>query len=172
MESEMRTITYPVTVHSCLLEFDIKVKSWGISPGERYLAAENDYFKQLPVKCPCKKQVTLAEAQERIKTGQAEPVYKLKHGRMEADTWMIWMAQQRQVPRIDLVSRPDIERAYLSDDPEVAEAAQFMIEEIHRMHIANRLKLIVPFRPDPTEGRLLFCFADDLRTKGGHSDSR
>ena len=163
----MRTIISPVLVHSCLLEFDIKVKSWGISPGERYMAT-GEYFKQLPHSCSCKKRITIGFAQELINTGRAEPVYKLKRGRMEPDVLAIWMAQQRQVPRIDLISRPDIERAYLSDDPEVAEAAQFMIEEIHRMHIENRRKLIVPFKPDPQEGRLIFCFAADYRTKGGH----
>jgi hypothetical protein len=187
----MKTITKPVTVHSCLLDFNIKVKSWGIEPGERYVATADGYFKQLPKKCNCKKMIMLGFALDLIKTGRAEPIYKQKSGRMEPDMLMIWMAQQRQVPRIDLITRPDIERAYLSDDPDVAEAARFKIEQIHLMHMEDRLKLFAPFpyvlNPkqgpeelnvtahekdggDPFEGKVLIDTVDE-RTEGGHDGS-
>lgn len=164
----MRTVTFPVTVHSCLLQFDIKVKSKEFMvAGEKYLAC-GDHFRLLPHKCSCRKSVTTYEARQLVETGQAEPIYRFKRGRMEPEIFTIWMAQQSQVPRIDLISKADIERAYTSDDPEVARAAMEYIEEVHMLYMENRAKLIVPFREDLTEGRLLFCFSDDYRTTGGH----
>lgn len=161
----MTTILYPVLVHSCLLQFDIKVKT-GMAIGEKYLAS-GDYFRLLPDKCQCRKKVTLYEARQLIETGRASPIYKYKHKRMEPEIYFIWMAQQAKVPRIDLISKADIERAYTSDDPDVAKAAMEYIEEVHLLYMENRAKLIVPFRPDPTEGRLLFSFSADYRTFGG-----
>lgn len=76
----------------------------------------------------------------------------------------IWRAQQTKVPRIDLISQADIERAYIDDNPIFVR----YIEAIHRMYMENRKKLIVPFREDPTDGRLLFPFPPDERTHGGH----
>jgi hypothetical protein len=83
---------------------------------------------------------------------------------MQMDIESIWMAQQVMVPRVDLISKADIERAYTSDNPEVAAAAIEYIEECHKMFMENRAKLIAPFREDPTEGRLLFPFCKDERT--------
>jgi hypothetical protein len=99
------------------------------------------------------------------------------------DDLSIWMAQQVMVPRIDLISKADIERAYTSDDPEVSAAAMEYIEECHKLFMENRAKLIVPFKeeylgdwPLPTPdkngnivgGRLLFPFSKDERTSGGY----
>lgn len=158
-------ITYPVLVHSCLLQFDIKIKT-GMAIGEKYLAS-GDYFRLLPHQCQCRKFITMYEARQLIETGRASPIYKYKRGRMEPEIYYIWMAQQVRVPRVDLISKADIERAYTSDDIEVSRAAMEYIEEVHLLYMENRAKLIVPFRPDPTEDRLLFCFTADYRTFGG-----
>jgi len=153
--------------------------------GERYLSVSDDnkIFRLLPNKCSCRKLVTRAEAEHLVVSGQAEPIWKYKDRRVQMDDLSIWMAQQVMVPRIDLISKADIERAYTSDDPEVAEAAIEYIEEVHRMYMENRAKLIVPFKeeylgdwPLPTTdeyggvvgGRLIFPFSKDERTSGGH----
>jgi hypothetical protein len=169
----LKEITYPVAVHSCLLPFDIKVEP---VVDERYLSAignevkDGRYFRLLPKICRCKKQVTRYEAEQLVETGQAEPIWKMKRQRMVMDIDLIWMAQQAKVPRIDLITTTHIEQAYTSDNPEVSQAAMDYIEEIHVMHTESLIKLIVPFQEDPTEGRLIFCFANEYRTSGGHVD--
>lgn len=180
-----RTIIYSVAIHSCLLRFDVRVKDFVVA-GEKYLSVSNDnkIFRLLPNKCSCRKQATRYEAEQLIETGRAEPIWKYKDRRMQIDDNCIWMAQQVKVPRIDLISKADIERAYTSDNPDVSEAAMEYIEEVHQMYMENRAKLIVPFKeeylgdwPLPNKdrngniipGRLLFPFSNDERTKGGYN---
>lgn len=172
----MLTIVKCVAVHSCRLPFDIKVKNYLVA-GERYLSSlegekkDGKYFRLLPSSCDCRMFTTRREAEMLVDTGQAEQIWKMKRGRMEPEMDLIWKAQQTKVPRIDLITTTDIEHAYTSDNPEVAAAAMEKIEMIHTMHQEELLKLFVPFRDDPTEGRLLFDFTDDERTPGGHYDS-
>lgn len=87
--------------------------------------------------------------------------------KLKPDEKKIWMAQARQVPRVDLISRADIERAYLDHNEE----SQAYIEECHLLYLANRAELIVPFRDDPTEGRILFPFPKEQRTSGTYLPS-
>jgi len=148
---------------------------------------------------------------ELLQNGNAKAVWELnkKHERMElyqrekpisqdgkpTGTTLIethiWRAQQTKVPRIDLVSQADIERAYsnplvvwavesilhgrrdfpfetIEDNPATAKIYSRYIDEIHNLFMKNRAELIVPFRDDPTDGRLLFPFPPDDRTPGGH----
>lgn len=161
----MTTKDYCVTVHSCRLKIDILVRK-NLQPNERYRAMDetSQEFRLMPAKCACRKMVTLAEANELIENGEAEQVFKVKKHVLEADNFAIWMAQERQVPRVDLISAADIDRAYVH---EIQSSIDY-IEEVHRMYMENRAKLIVPFREDPTEGRLLFPFPNEGRTSGGY----
>lgn len=57
----------------------------------------------------------------------------------------IWRQQQVKVPRIDLISAADIERAYL-EDPKSSTARRYKryIEEIHEFYMRNRFNLFAP----------------------------
>ncbi len=161
----MTTKDYCVTVHSCRLNIDILVRK-NLLPNERYRAMDeySQEFRLMPIKCACRKMVTLSEANDLIETGQAEQVFKVKRGTIETDHLAVWMSQERQVPRVDLISAADIDRAYVHD----IQSSIDYIEEVHAMYMENRAKLIVPFREDPTEGRLLFPFPNEGRTSGGY----
>jgi hypothetical protein len=178
----MKTVILPVTVHSCLLSFDIQVRK-NLIPGEKYLsmADGSPWFRLLPPKCRCRKMVTQRDAETLVEDGVAETIWRVKKGRIDIDYAMIWMAQQRQVPRVDMITKADIERAFVDE----TQTSIDNIEEIHLMIIANRAKLIVPFdeskhigdyplngkdkNGDITAGRLIFPFRHDERTPGGHA---
>lgn len=178
----MKTVTLPVTVHSCLLSFDIQVRK-NLIPNEKYLsmADGSPWYRLLPPKCRCRKLVTQREADTLISDGVAEPIWKVKKGRVDIDYSMIWMAQQRQVPRVDMITKADIERAYIDQTEQSIEN----IEAIHQMILEARAKLIVPFdeskhigdyplngkdkNGDITPGRLIFPFRPDERTPGGYA---
>jgi hypothetical protein len=156
-----------------------------ITEGHQYFALKIRKEKNGDIqRCNCRQLIGYAEAMELLANGNAKAIWELnkKHERMELyqhekplvdkegkkiGTLLetnIWRAQQTKVPRIDLVSQADIERAYVDDNPTFVR----YIEEIHKMYMCNRAELIVPFREDPTEGRLLFPFPPDERTKGGY----
>jgi len=183
-----------------------------VTEGHQYFALKIKPTKHGDVqRCSCRQLIGYAEAMELLQNGNAKAVWELnkKHERMElyqrekpisqdgkpTGTTLIethiWRAQQTKVPRIDLVSQADIERAYsnplvvwavesilhgrrdfpfetIEDNPATAKIYSRYIDEIHRMYMENRKELIVPFREDPTGGRLLFPFPPDERTKGGH----
>jgi hypothetical protein len=137
-------------------------------PGERYISVgDKQHFWLLPKKCNCKKQVTRSEASKLVDEGQAEIIYKTRRRIIEADYSRIWMAQQVMVPRVDLISKADVERAYLDGQ----QASIEYIELVHELYMQNRAKLIVPFRPDPWEGRTLFTFGTDQRSFISYKDS-
>jgi hypothetical protein len=106
--------------------------------------------------------------------GAAEEVYKKKDGAIfpirdekgyPAMVWCkFWTDAKAKIARIDMITKADIERAYV----DLKEESYTMIEETHRMLLKARVNLIVPFRPDPFEGRVLFPFGPDERTVGGH----
>jgi hypothetical protein len=165
-------LVYSVTVHSCPLEL-----GWLTFPtleyrpeGSRFIIKTDRgvWYRALGLKCSCKKTVTREQADDLLETGQAQHLYDRS---VRCDPKRIWMQQQVQVPRVDLISRSDIERAYISDgimSDKQKEAIQY-IEEVHQLFMENRAKLIVPFQEKwhETDG-LLFPFGADQRTPGGY----
>ena len=186
------------------------------------------YFA-LKDKCNCRQLVTFAESENILKIGGAKAIWhlNLKMKRMElcqirkqifntrADgkkeqvgvlvETHIWRQQQVKVPRVDVISFKDIQRAYLDDHHFYID----YIEDVHDLYMQNRLDLFAPevavelkrlyhadhektkllkngerkqleqiadkikakgFKEDPTQGRLIFPFPIDSRTKGGHSE--
>lgn len=206
----MRTRVLSVLIHSCNLQ-PVRILEDSLKEGVRYVRDSEDpaatdlfpvplgngleYFA-LPDKCSCRKMAIYTEAKDIKDVGGAKIVWSFnrREQRMEIDHKSIWKAQQVKVPRVDLISTADIERAYLSkaqlknlllrfvpkpseeeiekaynsDNPHARKQYQRYIDEIHELYMKNRQKLIVPFVEDPSEGRLLFPFPPDERTKGGH----
>jgi len=179
-------------------------------PGEKYVGElgvniENQsFYYQLPKTCRCRRYITVSTATEYVQTGRAVWLLK-KHKDAVIPDDHIWMPVLRErVPRVDLVTRSDIERAFTGSErksrhwvynrlsrryvrvqtvPEGLTKAEWQreaeeevkferrirsqyknyIDEVHNLYMENRAKLIVPFRPDPFEGRCLF-FSADQRT--------
>lgn len=171
--------------------------------------AQQEWYYPLPLSCRCRRYITLTEATESVACGQAVWLLKVKKQAVIPDEKRIWMPIVREkVPRVDLISRPDIERAVIGSEriskhyqynprskryvmirivPEGMTKTEWMedakkeiafekrirsqyqkyIEECHKIYMDNRAKLMVPFKPDPFEGRTLFTFANDQRTFGG-----
>lgn len=178
-------------------------------------------------KCNCRQLVTFADSEELLKIGGAKAIWQvnLKRKRMEmcqlrkqifqtrADgkkeqigvliETHIWRRQQVKVPRVDVISFKDIQRAYIDEHHFYID----YIEDVHDLYMQNRLDLFAPevatdlkrlynashnktklvegkerqqleqqadkiktkgFKDDPTDGRLIFPFPSDERTKGGH----
>lgn len=161
----MKTVYYPVRVHTCRIDPSEKIVNF-LGKGEKCIEITDGYkgYRSLPVFCTCKLLVTKDEAKMLIETGQAVRIHVKKFRTIKEDENSIWMAQQRQVPRVDLISKADIERAYVDQ----AQNSVDYIEEVHTMFMENRAKMIVPFKPDPWEGRTLFTFAPDQRTIGSY----
>lgn len=166
-----KTLIYSVAVHSCLMPKDECLHT-DLKEGRKYLFSHTyvdkegkayQWYRMLPKKCTCRQFITMDDANTRTIQGVAQVVWRRSKNGPTEDTKAIWMAQQRQVPRVDLISRTDIERAYIDH---IKSSIEY-IEEVHQMYMKNRLKLIVPFQEDPQEGRLLFPFASDDRTSGG-----
>jgi hypothetical protein len=68
-------------------------------------------------KCRCRRWITLWEADEYHQIGKAFQVLMLTRGALVRDESLIWMPVTRErVPRVDLISRPDIERAFIGSD--------------------------------------------------------
>ena len=153
-------------------------------PEERYLsmADGSPWYRLLQPKCRCRKLVTQRDAVELVEEGVAENVWRVKKGRIDIDLNMIWMSQQRQVPRVDMITKADIERAYVDE----TESSMEYIDEIHELILASRAKLVVPYVESRhigeyplsgkdkdgniTPGRLIFPFTTDERTPGGHEN--
>jgi hypothetical protein len=145
-----------------------------LNAGEQYIAIEDGLkgYRAIPKKCNCNKFVTVKMADWLVETGQALLVWKKKNRLVYEDETCVWSAQARQVPRVDLISRADIERAYTGDDPKKMKESIDYIEMVHQLYEENRMLLMAPFRPDPWEGRCLFTFSTEQRTAGGHSGNK
>ena len=174
----MKTIVYSVLVHSCLLQMQLVFEDQ-LDPDKQYVSMDvNDpWYRAVRDKCNCRKLVTYAVADEMVNEGVAEPLWKSRKSKIEKVSTAVWMGQQPQVPRIDLSTEFDLERAFINGSQEYVN----YIEEIHNMYIRNRQELIVPFReellgewPRPCRdphseeilpGRSLFPFPNDERTK-------
>lgn len=179
----MTTVHYSVRVHTCKpltkkgffkpyqMEEDeryIKTTAEALTEQEMYLGLkENEAtYLAMPKKCNCRKWLTIYDADALIKAGQAlwfcrsvngvtklcEPYRDRKNKMVLGHIWR--PVEREKVPRIDLITRADIERAFIDGKQD----SVILIEEIHKMIMDARAKLIVPFREDPFEGRCLFLF--------------
>jgi hypothetical protein len=168
--------TRPVTVHTCLLGEFIDEKLYRINLNYEQLVRNKVYvcddngdkisYRVMQDHCTCRQKISIYEAEKLVDTAQALRVWRKKR-MLELEPFRVWKAQQPRVPRIDMISKADIERAYAGDIGTNKEDIEY-IEDVHEMIIRNRLSLIKPFREDPTEGRLIFPFSKDERTKGGY----
>jgi hypothetical protein len=175
--------------------------------------AEQGWYYPLPAKCRCKRMISTSEATEFVGRGWGVWILQFKRRKGEVVlndvvSTKIWMPVERaRVPRVDLISRSDVERAYTGSEqeskhfvynrdlqkyivvprPEGVTEKQWLadakkevdfenriqkqysdyIEQVHDLYMSFRAELIVPFRPDPFLGRVLFPFQKDLRTEGG-----
>lgn len=166
----MKVINNKVKVHTCKLSSD-RVPFHQIEAGGRYvlenieLSYDANFYQRIK-HCRCKRWVHLFDANERVKRGEAYRVLRYKKGKVIEDEYQIWMPMVRvasklpRVPRIDLITSRDIEGAYVEENKRFIK----YIENVHKMHMEARAKLIVPFIPDPFEGRVLFPFGKDQRT--------
>jgi len=177
-----------------------------------------EYYRMRP-NCKCRKWITFREAIDLCDSGHALWAYKTKSSevlRCEPDPprrnalgtplrgalGHIWRpVVVGRVPRIDLITKADIERAYIN----AVGASIKKIEMIHEMHMEARALLFYGLTVedgqvienkdgaphlvgnqrkvgsraygapesinDPMEGRCLFSFTADERTAGGHQNS-
>lgn len=152
-----------------------------------------DSFKAVPLKCECKRYLSDLKAWELVIAGDALPVYKPKEGQLlhaindVDDAQIVMVVDRPQTPRVDLITKADMERAYtptvlkavveavqtgnksVFDKHKVSisvDSSDFVdhIEAVHDMIMEARAALIVPFQPDPLDGRILFPFGPDQRT--------
>ncbi len=131
-----------------------------------FYTEESGAYFPLSSKCRCNKWLTRKEADAFFEEGAAGSVYKIKNGQPVLIEKEVWSAQAVRVPRCGMVAttKAGIERAYVDGNAQV----RMEIELSHQMDIEARRKLIVPFRPDPWDGRPRFTAFTDERTKGGH----
>lgn len=158
---------YTVKVHSCRIKNEVLPIS-ALKSEQRYVTIDESglWFRQMSLRCRCREWTTFHDADDLVDSGKAVRIHKIKKGALKADDLQIWKPVVREkVPRIDLITRPDIERAYIDENKEYIQ----YIEDVHEMAMEFRASLIVPFQPDPFEGRLLFPFSSDKRTAGGHA---
>ncbi|MGH7748276.1 MAG: hypothetical protein ACREQ5_26495 [Candidatus Dormibacteria bacterium] len=129
------------------------------------------FFRTLPKKCSCKLFVDSEIAEIFVEQGKACRIYRPSKNKplIEDDmdyidvTQIVMPITRSKTPRVDLIAAADIERAFIDGQQRYIN----LIESVHDMIMEERAKLIVPFRPDPFEGRALFPFALDERTQGG-----
>ena len=145
----MKTLIFSVKVHSCLLLHRLVFEDQ-LNPDNEYVSMGNDgdpdpWYRALPHKCNCKKLVTYDVADDAcLQAGSAECLWKVRKKSIERVNTSIWMMQQVKVPRIDLSTEADLERAFIDGRQDYID----YIDEIHKMYMENRQKLIVPFREE------------------------
>ena len=172
-----------------------------VSSSAAPVGSSEEWFHVLPFKCKCRKRISFSEAEEQMQIGRARPIIRftakalintvLDHEKFSHGTYggtpMVWMPIVRaQTPRVDLITSIDIERAFCCDcqrEPgqklwkrhgkncSGRKHSQY-IDEIHQIYLDNRAALIVPFSPDPFEGRALFInFGEAPRPSKGRNVS-
>ncbi len=175
-----------VLVHSCHARTDIRRKEY-LNPNRLYYSDDHkfEFFKALPLKCRCKKVVTRIVAELYLAQGKAFKVYRPKEDgplddKCVEEKHIVLPVERSQTPRVDLITKADVERAYNGLSHPDKRDQEFMahIEAIHDMILLERAKLVVPFQEDPDAmydekglpfaGRILFAFGPDQRTRGGH----
>lgn len=162
-----------VKVHSCNAKTIIRnVEFDTLNPDRLYYSDDPEFksFKALPLKCRCKRMITEAQKKVYLEQRKAIEVYKprenediVEGGDCVEENIVVMPLDRSKTPRVDLVTKADIERAYIDKQTKYVR----LIEEIHNMIMSERVKLMVPFREDPCNGRLLFPFGPDQRTFGG-----
>ncbi len=164
-------MTDAVLVHSCFSR--TQIQDWKhLQEGRLYYSDDPKFrsFKPVSLKCSCKLVISYNEAEIYLNQGKAFEIYKpdpLKPiDEVKPVEGQIAMPVIRsQTPRVDLITKADMERAYVYGYKKYIDH----IEEVHAMILSERARLVVPFKPDPQEGRLLFPFGPDQRTHGGHA---
>lgn len=209
-----------ILVHSCRVKRD-GCPRYAVISGDLYVGElgkgleEQSWYHPLPKSCRCKRYIGVDEATEYVGRGWAVWIlqFKRKKGEVilnEEVSTKVWMPVVRErVPRVDLISRADIERSVIGSEQKsrhykfnpvskrfeiIKEVPEGMTEkewikdatdeinferrirkqytryinECYKVAMDARAELIVPFRPDPFEGRTLFPFNVDQRTQGGH----
>jgi hypothetical protein len=141
----MTVIHYLVRVHSCRIQLRTipfenlmreeryveikkmrKVRDFGRpEPGklsEAFVIEEREeveslYYLKLPKSCRCRKFITMYAADQFVESGKATRTFKLLARGLQKDENQIWMPVVRErVPRVDLISRSDMERAYIGSN--------------------------------------------------------
>ena len=98
---------------------------------------ETLYYLKLPKTCRCRKFISNYEADQFVALGKAMRTFKLLARGLVRDENRIWMDVVRsKVPRVDLISRSDVERAYTGSN----KRSQFR----RYSPISQRYELIVP----------------------------
>jgi hypothetical protein len=78
---------------------------------------ESLYYLKLPKSCRCRKFITMYAADQFVESGKATRTFKLLARGLQKDENQIWMPIVRErVPRVDLISRSDMERAYIGSN--------------------------------------------------------
>ena len=117
--------------------------------------------------CRCRKGLTGLEAKKLIENGGASCIYRVGDDGMPLLVYgEIWAAQAVRTPRVGLSSsRAHIEKAYGIGQGGNKQVAR-NIELEHEIAVECLRRLIVPFRPDPWEGRVIFTAFAEGRTEG------
>ena len=83
--------------------------------GEKNIEAQI-WYAPLPKRCRCRWFITLHQADDLVGNGEALWVLKTENGALVQDETQIYMPRRVRVPRVDLISRADIERAYIGSE--------------------------------------------------------
>lgn len=117
-----------ILVHSCTLKKDKLCPRHVVVSGTPYVGElgrnleHQEWYCPLPKKCRCRRFITVAEATEFVLSGQAVWILQFKHRKGEVvlnDDAInkIWMRVEREkVPRVDLITRADIERSIIGSE--------------------------------------------------------
>lgn len=216
----MDTVNKTVLVHSCHVQPAVIPRDLVVS-GDLYVGemgvhiSRQEYYSPLPKSCRCKRRVSSAEATQFVSYGWAVWIlqFRRRKGEVvlndEVEKKIMMPVVRSRVPRVDLISRADIERAYIGSEkktrhfvfnpikqkfvrvqvvPEGMTKREWMMEaeeevkferrirkqyqqyidDCHQVTLDARFALMVPFIPDPFEGRTIFSFSPEMRTAGGH----
>ena len=89
-------------------------------PEPKLKEGEPTYCRLQFEKCKCRNWITLSEANDFYEVGKAMKIFRIENSIILRDESLIWMPVTRErVPRVDLFSRADIERAFIgSSNPE------------------------------------------------------
>ena len=124
----MRVINRPILVHSCRIEPNGSLRENVVS-GDSYVGElgikleQQVWYYPLPKTCRCKRRISVSEATEYEQDGRA--VWILKFIRRKGEVILnpdqtfnaVWMPIVRErVPRVDLITRADIERGYIGSE--------------------------------------------------------
>lgn len=121
------------------------------------LYVENGDSYRAMQSCRCRKGLTGLEAKALLKNGEASCIYKVSEdGKPLLIHGEIWASQAIRTPRVGLSSsRAHIEKAYgIGQGGNKGVARNIELE--HEISVNELRKLIVPFKPDPWEGRVIF----------------